>query len=118
LQSVEVALRQLVSSRSLLSLPPTDVLPGVAFPPVGPVGLGSPPSRSAFGLQTLATMLHDDCQPPLSPRFTWRWRCDTWPASLFCVPSPARARREAACPRQGSWSPGSPPLPGNSVQET
>ena len=35
-----------------------------------------------------------------------------------CVPSPARGRREAACPRQGSWSPGSPPLPGNRVQET
>ena len=47
LQSVEVSLRQLVSSRSLLSFPPTGVLPGVAFPPVGPVGLGSPPSRSA-----------------------------------------------------------------------
>jgi hypothetical protein len=107
-----------VSSRSLLSFPPTDVLPGVAFPPVGPVGLGSPPSRSAFGLQTLGPMLHDDCQPPLSPRFTWRWRCDTWPAAALCVPFPARGQLAAARPRQGSWAPGTPPLPGHRVQET
>jgi hypothetical protein len=107
-----------VRSRALLAFPPTAVLPGVAFPPVGPVGLGSPPSRSAFDLQTLGTMLHYDCQPPLSHRFTRRWRCDTWPASVLCVPSPARGRPEAARPRQGSWSPGTPPLPGKSVQET
>jgi hypothetical protein len=118
LPAVEVALRQLVSSRSLLSFPPTAVLPGVACPAVGPVGLSSPPARSAFGLQTLGTMLHYDCLPPLSPRFTGRWRCDTWPASALCVPLPARGRPEAARPRQGSWSPGTPPLPGNRVQET
>jgi hypothetical protein len=118
LPAVEVALRPLVSSRSLLSCPPTDVLPGVAFPPVGPMGLGSPLSRPAFGLQTRGTMLHYDCPPSLSPRFTGRWRCDTWPASAICVPYPARGRPEAARPRQGSWSPGTPPLPGNSLQET
>ncbi len=41
-----------------------------------------------------------------------------WPAAPLWVPSPARGRREAACPRQGAWSPGSPPLPGNRVQAT
>ena len=107
-----------MSSRSLLSFPPTDVPLGVAFPPVGPVGPGSTPSRSAFGLQTLGPMLHYDCPSPLSHRFTWRGWCDTWPASAICVPSPARGRPEATRPRQGSWSPGTPPLPGNSVQET
>jgi hypothetical protein len=40
-------LRPLVRSPSLLSCPPTAVLPGVAFPPVGPLGRGSPPSRPA-----------------------------------------------------------------------
>ena len=45
LPGVAGALRQSVSSRSLLSSPPTVVLPGVAFPAVGPVGLGSPPFR-------------------------------------------------------------------------
>jgi hypothetical protein len=46
-------------SRSLLAFPPTDVLPGVACPAVGPVGLGSPPARSALGLQTRGPRLHD-----------------------------------------------------------
>jgi hypothetical protein len=63
-------------------------------------------------------MLHDDCQSPHSHRFTWRWRCDTWPASALCVPSPPRGRPEAARPCQGSWLPGTPHLPGNRVQET
>jgi hypothetical protein len=42
-----------VRSRSLLSFPPTRALPGVACPAVGPVGLGFPPCRSTFSLQTL-----------------------------------------------------------------
>ena len=107
-----------MSSRSLRSFPPTGVLPGVACPPVGPVGLGSPPCRSACALRTLGTMLHYDCQPPLSHHFTGRWRCDTWPAAPMCVPSPARGRRQAARPRQGSGSPGTPRLPGTRVQDT
>ena len=45
--SAEVALTQVVSSRSRPSFPPAVVLPGFAFPTVGPLGLGSPPSQSA-----------------------------------------------------------------------
>jgi hypothetical protein len=113
----DVALRQVVRARSLLPFPPTDVLPGVACPPVGPVGRGSPPARSALGVQTRGTMPHDDCQPPRSPRVPRRWRRDPWPAAARCVPSPARGRPDAARPRQGSWSPATPPLPGTRVQE-
>ena len=119
LQAVEVSLRQLVSSKSLLSSPPTVVLPGVAFPAVGPVGLSSPLSRFVdTSPRTLGTRLHDDCQSPLSHRFTWRWRCHTWPASALCMPLPARGRLEAARPRQGSCSPGTPRLPAIRDQET
>jgi hypothetical protein len=42
-----VAWTQVVSSRSRPSFPPVVVLPGFAFPAVGPLGLGSPPSQSA-----------------------------------------------------------------------
>jgi hypothetical protein len=78
------------------------------------------PHLPGLGLcpHTRGTMLHDDCQSPLSPRFTWRWRCHTWLASPLCVPSPARGRLEALRPRQGCCAPGTPPLPGKSVQET
>ena len=40
-----VAWRRLVSPASLPEVLPENVLPGVAFPPVGPWDLGSPPSR-------------------------------------------------------------------------
>ena len=86
---------------------------------MGPVGLSSPLSRCVdTSPRTLGTMLHDDCQSPLSPRFTWRWRCHTWPASALGVPLPGRGRLAAARPRQGSCAPGTPRLPGISDQET
>src|SRR5712691_308403 len=76
-------------------------MPGVAFPPVGPVGLGSPPSSVLCSAQT-ATM-------PFSGRFARRSRPDTWPASVrsWC-PRGARGVVEASTPRQDLWSPGVP----------
>jgi len=87
-------LRQLVSSRSLLSSPPTVVLPGVAFPTVGPVGLGSPPSRSmgcarepsvlcftttASSPSRTASLGAGDAIPGLLPIFVFRCRlADGW----------------------------------------
>ena len=51
-------------------------MPGVAFPPVGPVGLSSPPSPVLCSAQT-ATMA-------ISGHFAWRSRPDTLPA-FRCV---------------------------------
>jgi hypothetical protein len=79
-------------------------MPGVAFPPVGPVGLGSPPSSVLCSAKT-ATM-------PVSGRFACRSLPSTLPASVrsWC-PFRARGLVEAPNPRQGFWSPGSP-IPG------
>jgi len=57
------------------------VMPGVAFPPVGPLGLSSPPSQVLCSAKT-ATM-------PISGRFAWRSLPDTLPASVAFVVSPA-----------------------------
>jgi hypothetical protein len=94
LQPVAVSLRQLVRSRSLLSSPPTVVLPGVALPAVGPVGLGSPPFRfvgcahqpSVLGSTTTASrpshtasLGPGDAIPGLLPVFVFRLRlADGW----------------------------------------
>ena len=59
------------------------VMPGGAFPPVGPVGLGSPPSQGLCAAKT-ATL-------PIAGRCAWRSRPDPWPASVACVVSPAGA---------------------------
>ena len=77
------------------------VMPGVAFPPVGPVGLGSPPSSVLCSAKT-ATL-------PFSGRFACRSLPDTLPASVrsWCPPG-ARAVVEAPTARQGLWSPGLP----------
>jgi hypothetical protein len=77
------------------------VMPGIAFPPVGPMGCGSPPSPILCSAKT-ATL-------PLSRHFAWRSRPDTLPASVrsWC-PLWARARIEAPRSRQGFWSPGPP----------
>ena len=76
-------------------------MPGVAFPPVGRLGLTSPPSSVLCSTKT-ATL-------PLSGRFTCRSLPDTLRASvgLWC-PLRARARVEAPQSRQGLWSPGPP----------
>src|SRR2546428_13580136 len=67
-------------------------MPGVAFPPVGPVGHGSPPSSVLCSAKT-ATL-------PVSGRFARRSLPDTLPASVVFVVSP-----------WGSWRGGSPPPP-------
>jgi hypothetical protein len=86
-----------ISRRSLQ----LSVIPGVAFPPMGPVGLGSPPS-AALCSATTATM-------PFSGCFARRSLPDTWPASVrsWC-PRGARIMVEACTTRQGLWSPGPP----------
>src|SRR6266436_107781 len=77
-------------------------MPGVAFPPVGPLGLGSPPSPVLCSAKT-ATL-------PVSGRFACRSLPDTLPTSVcsWC-PSRAHGLVEIPRPRQGLWSPG-PPL--------
>jgi hypothetical protein len=76
-------------------------MPGVAFPPVGPVGDGSPPASGLCSAQTAIR--------PLSGRFARRSLPDTWLASArSCCPWWARGRGEALRPRQGLWSPGPP----------
>ena len=64
-------------------------MPGVAFPPVGPVGLGSPPSSVLCAAKT-ATL-------PLSGCFACRSLPDTLPASVrsWC---PLRARDRVEAP--------------------
>ena len=76
-------------------------MPGVAFPPVGPLGLGSPPSPVLCAAKTTSL--------PVSGRFACRSLPDTWPASVrSCCPRGARAVLEAFTPRQDLWSPGVP----------
>ena len=73
-------------------------MPGVAFPPVGPLGLSSPPSPVLCSAKT-ATL-------SVSRRFTCRSRPDTLPASVRSwYPPRARGLVEAPRPRQGLWSP-------------
>jgi len=73
------------------SVPPL-VRPGVACPPVGPVGLRSPPAPVRGAAQT-ATM-------PISGRCAWRSLPDPWPAAVAFVGSPA-----------GSWPGERRPVP-------
>jgi hypothetical protein len=76
-------------------------MPGFTFPPVGPVGLGSPPSPVLCSAKTALL--------PLSRPFACRSHPDTLSASVrsWC-PQRARTRVEAPRPRQGLWSPGPP----------
>ena len=74
-------------------------MPGVAFPPVGPVGLSSPPSPVLCSAKTAFL--------PISGHFAWRSRSDTLLASVRSWYLPrARDLVEAPRPRQGLWSPG------------
>ena len=76
-------------------------MPGVAFPPVGPLGLSSPPSQVLCSAKT-ATL-------PLSGRFACRSLPDTLFASVrSCCPFRAYDLGEAPRPHQGFWSPGPP----------
>ena len=62
-------------------------MPGFAFPSVGPLGFGSPPSRSWPSLpMTLGTMLRYDCPLSFSGRFAFGYRSPIpCPASLSFV---------------------------------
>ena len=76
-------------------------MPGVAFPPVGSVGDGSPPSSVLCSAKTAIR--------PVSGRFARRSLPDTLRASArSCCPCWARGRVEALRPRQGLGSPGPP----------
>lgn len=76
-------------------------MPGVAFPPVGPVGDSSPPSSVLCSAKTALR--------PVSGCFARRSLPDTLLASArSCCPCWARGRVEALRPRQGLWSPGPP----------
>jgi hypothetical protein len=76
-------------------------MPGVAFPPVGPLGLSSPPSLVLCSAKTAPL--------PLSGRFACRSLPDTLSASVrsWC-PLRAYDLGEAPRPHQGFWSPGPP----------
>src|SRR5712691_7354661 len=76
MQSTGLPWSGVVSSMSLPCLLPADALPDGAFPPVGRLGLTSPPSR-VLCAATTATL-------PLSGRFACRSLPDTLPASLVC----------------------------------
>ena len=77
----------LVSSKSLPCLPPADALPDGAFPPVGRLGLTSPPSPVLCAATTALL--------PVSGSFTCRSFPDTLPASVVRgVPSGLVARRK------------------------
>ncbi len=102
-QSPGVPWSGLVSSKSLPCLRPVEALPDVAFPPVGRLGLTSPPS-SVLCAATTATLSLSGCfacrsQPRYLAGFLRSWS-----------PFPARRPVEAPGPRQGFWSPG-PPVP-------
>jgi hypothetical protein len=66
------------------------VMPGVAFPPGGPVGLSSPPSQVRCSATT-ATM-------SISGRFAWHSLPDTLPASVAFVVSLAGSWPSASRP--------------------
>ena len=79
-------------------------MPGVACPPVGPVGLGSPLSPVLCAAQTATLPISGHCacrsRPDPLPALVRSW-CPIW------APDQVKAPR----PRQGFWSPG-PPSPG------
>ncbi len=75
-------------------------MPGFAFPAVGPLGFGSPPSRPTP--QCADPRYYAQLRPPLpvSGRFAWRSLPDTLSASLLFVSrfrfaDPLEARRSA-----------------------
>lgn len=89
-------------------------MPGVAFPPVGRLGLTSPPSRSTCYacLLTLGTMLGYDCRLLFSMAFTRRSPTDTlFVPSVRVLSSSSLALRNACTSAWPAWSPGTP-LPG------
>jgi len=71
-------------------------MPGFAFPSVGPLGLGSPPSRSGMGPRTFGTMQSSRLSPGPSRVASLLARFPLpCASSSVCVPFPARSRAEA-----------------------
>ena len=78
---------RLVSAESLSCFGPLHTLPDVAFPPVGRLGLTSPPSQVLCDATTAAL--------PISGSFTCRSFPDTLPASVVRgIPDGLVARRQ------------------------
>jgi hypothetical protein len=76
-------------------------MPGVAFPPVGPVRLRAPPAQGLGSAQTASLALAE--------HFAWRSRPDTLPVSVRSWgPSRARDLGETPKPPQGLCSPAPP----------
>ena len=109
MQSTGLPWSGLVSSKSLPCLPPADALLDGAFPPVGRLGLTSPPSPVLCAATTAIL--------PISGSFTCRSFPDTLPASVVRgVPYGLVATRK----RQGTPGPvvTRSPIPGIVVKET
>jgi hypothetical protein len=108
-QSTGLPWSGLVSSRSLPCLPPADALPDGAFPPVGRLGLTSPPSP-VLCAATTATR-------PISGSFTCRSFPDTLPASV-CLWCPKRAHGRVEAPDHARAFGHPVPHSGNMLKET
>jgi hypothetical protein len=116
-QSTGLPWSGLVSSMSLPCLPPADALPDGAFPPVGRLGLTSPPSP-VLCAATTATL-------PVSGSCTCRSFPDTLPASIVRgIPYGLVARRKlrgtpgplvTRSPSPGMWSRRQMALPSSRV---
>jgi hypothetical protein len=70
-------------------------MPGFTFPSVGPLCIGSPPSRTGFR-QFIGTMFSYDCQQPISGSFTFAR------PPIPCISSFIRVPSYSA--RQAGWS--------------
>ena len=73
------------------------MMPGVAFPPVGPVGRASPPSLVLCAAKTTPCPSRVAALPDTAPASRRSW-----------CPHRARGLGEAPRSRQGLWSPGPP----------
>ena len=101
-QSTGMPWSGLVSSKSLPCLLPADALPDGAFPPVGRLGLTSPPSPVLCAATTATSPSQVASLVARLP--------DTLRAPLVCgLPHGLVTWEEPPGPRQGLWSPG-PPL--------
>ena len=102
MQSTGLPWSGLVSSKSLPCLPPADALPDGAFPPVGRLGLTSPPSSVLYAA---TTALCPSRVASLVARFPIPCVLSWFVVSL----TGSGPRGKLPGSRQGFWSPG-PPL--------
>ncbi len=92
-------------------------MPGFAFPTVGPLGLGSPPSRTKF-LSVLRYYAPLRLPTTLFVSLHSSLAHDTLQCSFVFVRPLQRLAdsQELACQHQGSWSTGTPILPVSSLR--